>query len=145
MISFTPTDEQQMIIETVRRYACERVRPAAHDADESGKTPPEIVETGWELGLLPSAIPEQYGGFGDAPAALTGVLAAEEQGYGDLAMPLSLQTPTLFGIPILHCGTEDQKQKWLPKLTDATFFPAPAALIEPRWDFDPHALSTTAE
>jgi acyl-CoA dehydrogenase len=145
MISFTPTDEQQMIIETVRRYAGERVRPAAHDADESGKTPPEIVETGWELGLLPSAIPEQYGGFGDAHSALTGALAAEELGYGDLAMALYLLTPNLFGIPILHCGTEDQKQKWLPKLTDATFVPATAALIEPRWDFDPHTLSTTAE
>ena len=56
MISFTPTHEQQLIIETVRRYANERVRPAAHDADESGTTPPEIIATGWELGLLPSAI-----------------------------------------------------------------------------------------
>jgi alkylation response protein AidB-like acyl-CoA dehydrogenase len=121
------------------------VRPAAHDADESGTTPPEIVETGWELGLLPSAIPEQYGGFGDAHAALTGALAAEELGCGDLAIGLYLLTPNLFGLPILHCGTEDQKQHWLPKLTDATFVPATAALIEPRWDFDPHALHTTAE
>jgi acyl-CoA dehydrogenase len=145
MISFTPTHEQQLIIETVRRYANERVRPAAHDADESGTTPPEIIATGWELGLLPSAIPEQYGGFGDAHSALTGTLAAEELGYGDLAMALYLLTPNLFGIPLLHCGTEDQKQKWLPRLTDADFVPATAALIEPRWDFNPHALGTTAE
>lgn len=145
MISFTPNDEQQLIIETVRRYAAERVRPAAHDADESGKTPPELIETGWELGLLPSAIPEPYGGFGDEHSALTGALAAEELSYGDLAMALYLLTPNLFGIPVLHCGTEEQKQHWLPILTDATFVPATAALIEPRWDFDPHTLSTTAE
>jgi alkylation response protein AidB-like acyl-CoA dehydrogenase len=145
MISFTPNDEQQLIIETVRRYATERVRPAAHDADENGATPPEIIETGWELGLLPSAIPEQYGGFGDEHSALTGALAAEELGYGDLAIGLYLLTPNLFGIPLLHCGTEEQKKQWLPKLTDATFVPATAALIEPRWDFDPHALGTTAE
>src|SRR6266542_2597650 len=145
MISFTPNDEQQLIIETVRRYATERVRPAAHDADESGTTPPEIIATGWELGLLPSALPEQYGGFGDAHSALTGALAAEELGYGDLAIGLYLLTPNLFGIPILHCGAEEQKKQWLPTLTDATFVPATAALIEPRWDFDPHALSTTAE
>src|SRR6266508_5645532 len=145
MISFTPNDEQQLIIETVRRYATERVRPAAHDADESGATPAAIVETGWELGLLPSARPEQYGGFGDAHSALTGALAAEELGYGDLAMALYLLTPNLFGIPLLHCGSEDQKQKWLPRLTDADFVPATAALIEPHWDFNPHALSTTAE
>jgi alkylation response protein AidB-like acyl-CoA dehydrogenase len=145
MISFTPNDEQQLIIETVRRYATERVRPAAHDADEEAKTPTEIIETGWELGLLPSAIPEQYGGFGDEHSALTAALAAEELGYGDLAMALYLLTPNLFGIPLLHCGTAEQKQRWLPKLTDAAFVPATAALIEPRWDFDPHALRTTAE
>jgi alkylation response protein AidB-like acyl-CoA dehydrogenase len=145
MISFTPNDEQQLIIETVRRYASERMRPAAHDADESSATPSAIVETGWELGLLPSALPEQYGGFGDTHSALTGALAAEELGYGDLAIGLYLLTPNLFGIPILHCGTEDQKKQWLPKLTDATFVPATAALIEPRWDFDPRALHTTAE
>ena len=49
----------------------------------------------------------------------------------------------LFGIPLLHCGTEEQKKKWLPRLTDADFVPATAALIEPRWDWSPHALSTS--
>ena len=145
MIAFTPNDEQQLIIETVRRYATERVRPAAHDADESGAAPPEIIATGWELGLLPSAIPEAFGGFGDEHSAVTGALAAEELGYGDLAMALHLLAPNLFGIPILHCGTDEQKKKWLPRLTDADFVPATAALIEPRWDWNAHALGTTAE
>src|SRR5439155_1301197 len=91
------------------------------------------------------ALPEQYGGFGDAHSALTGALAAEELGYGDLAIALYLLTPNLFGIPVLHCGTEEQKRQWLPRLTDATFVPVTAALIEPRWDFDPLALHTSAE
>ncbi|MFL5804985.1 MAG: acyl-CoA dehydrogenase family protein [Roseiflexaceae bacterium] len=145
MISFTPTDEQQLIIETVRRYAAERLRPAAHDADESRTTPPDLIGKGWDLGLLPSAIPEQYGGFGESHSALTGALAAEELAYGDLSMALHLLAPNLFGIPLLHCGTEEQKQRWLPRLTDATFAPYTAALIEPRWDFDPLALQTSAE
>jgi alkylation response protein AidB-like acyl-CoA dehydrogenase len=145
MISFTPTEEQALIIETVRRFATERVRPAAHDADESRATPPDILARGWDLGLLPSAIPEEYGGFGEAHSAITGALAAEELAYGDLAMALYLLTPNLFGIPILHCGTDAQKQRWLPALTDAAFTPYTAALIEPRWDFDPQALRTTAE
>lgn len=145
MISFTPNDEQQLIIETVRRYATERVRPAAHDADEHGATPPELIATGWELGLLPSAIPEAYGGFGDEHSAVTGALAAEELAYGDLPMSMYLLAPNLFGIPVLHCGTDEQKKKWLPRLTDADFVPATAALIEPHWDWSPHALSTTAE
>jgi alkylation response protein AidB-like acyl-CoA dehydrogenase len=145
MISFTPDDEQTLIIETVRRYATERVRPAAHDADESREIPAALIDTGWELGLLPNAIPEQFGGFGEAHSAVTGVLAAEELAYGDLALALTLLTPNLFAIPVLHCGTEAQKQAWLPRLTDAEFPAATAALIEPRWDFDPKALQTVAE
>jgi acyl-CoA dehydrogenase len=43
MIAFTPSDEQQLIIETVRRYATERLRPAAHDADEQRETPADII------------------------------------------------------------------------------------------------------
>jgi alkylation response protein AidB-like acyl-CoA dehydrogenase len=145
MISFTPSEEQQLIVETVRRFAAERMRPAAHDADEGRVTPPELLTRGWDLGLLPSAIPEEFGGFGESHSALTGALAAEELAAGDLAMSLYLLTPNLFGLPILHCGTDKQKQQWLPILTDAAFKPYTAALIEPRWDFDPLALHTTAE
>ncbi len=63
MISVTPSEGQQLIIDTVRRDAGERVRPAAHDADETRTTPPELIAKGWDLGLLPSAIPEQYDCF----------------------------------------------------------------------------------
>jgi len=121
MISFTPNDEQQLIIETVRRYATERMRPAAHDADESGATPAAIIETGWELGLLPSALPEQYGGFGETHSALTGALAAEELGYGDLAIGMYLLTPNLFGIPIQIAAT--LATKVLPISVNDAIFP----------------------
>jgi alkylation response protein AidB-like acyl-CoA dehydrogenase len=145
MISFTPSDEQNLIIETVRRYAAERLRPASHDADERRETPAGLIAKGWELGLLPSAIPEQYGGFGEEHSALTGVLAAEELAYGDLPMALYLLTPNLFALPLLHCGSEEQKQTWLPRVIEGDFAPYTAALIEPRWSFDPYALETTAE
>jgi alkylation response protein AidB-like acyl-CoA dehydrogenase len=145
MISFTPSEEQQLIIDTVRRYAVDRMRPAAYEADEKRAIPSDIIARGWDLGLLPSAIPEQYGGFGETHQALTGVLAAEELGYGDLSMALYLMTPNLFAIPILHFGTEEQKERWLPRTVEGGFAPYTAALIEPRWSFDPHALHTVAE
>jgi alkylation response protein AidB-like acyl-CoA dehydrogenase len=145
MVSFSPSEEQQLILDTVRRYATERMRPAAHDADEARATPHEIIAKGWDLGLLPSAIPEPYGGFGESHSAVTGALVAEELAAGDLSMALYLQTPNLFAIPVLHCGTEAQKQQWLPPLAEGTFTPYTAALIEPRWSFDPHALDTVAE
>jgi acyl-CoA dehydrogenase len=145
MVSFTPGEEQQLIIDTVRRYAVERLRPAAHDADERRATPPDLIAKGWDLGLLPSAIPEQYGGFGETHSAVIGALAAEELAYGDLAMALELLAPNLFALPILHCGSEEQKARWLPQLAEGAYAPYTAALLEPRWDFDVHALRTTAE
>jgi alkylation response protein AidB-like acyl-CoA dehydrogenase len=144
MISFTPSAEQQLIIETVRRFATERMRPAGHDADESRSTPADIIARGWDLGLLPSSIPERFSGFGDEHATLTGALAAEELGYGDLPIALYLLTPHLFAIPILHAGTDEQKEHWLPIIAEGGFAAYTAALIEPRWDFDPTALHTTA-
>jgi alkylation response protein AidB-like acyl-CoA dehydrogenase len=145
MISFTPTEEQELIIATVRRFATERVRPLAHDADEGRTVAADLIARGWDLGLLPSSIPEEYGGFGETHSALTGALAAEELAYGDLALALYLLTPNLFGIPLLHCGTAEQRRRWLPRTTDSAFAPLTAALIEPRWDFDPQALQTSAE
>lgn len=144
MISFTPNDEQQLIIDTVRRFAAERIRPAAHDADEQRATPADLIARGWDLGLLPSAIPESYSGFGDEHSAVTGALAAEELAYGDLPIALHLLTPHLFAIPILHAGSEEQKERWLPTLAEGGFAPYTAALIEPRWNFDPHSLTTVA-
>ena len=144
MISFTPSEEQQLIMDTVRRFAAERMRPAAHDADEQRAVPSDIITRGWDLGLLPSAIPERYSGFGDQHCALTGALAAEELGCGDLPLALHLLTPHLFALPILHAGTDTQKERWLAPIAEGSFTPYTAALIEPRWDFDAHALHTTA-
>jgi acyl-CoA dehydrogenase len=144
MISFTPSEEQQLIIETVKRFAAERMRPAAHDADEQRAVPADVINKGWDLGLLPSAIPERYSGFGDSHSAVTGVIAAEELGCGDLPIALHLLTPHLFALPILHAGSDSQKERWLAPIAEGGFTPYSAALIEPRWDHNPYELQTTA-
>ena len=64
MINFEPTEDQQMIRDTVAAFAPEQIRPAARDADESGAIPEALVQQAWELGLVQSAIPEEYGGMG---------------------------------------------------------------------------------
>lgn len=144
MISFSPTEEQELIVDTVRRFAVERMQPAAHDADENRTIPMEVIATGWDMGLLAGLIPEAYGGFAAEQAAVSTILAAEELGYGDLSMALYLMTPHLFAMPILHNGTEEQKRRWLPGIVEGGFRPYTAALVEPRWDFNPAALATSA-
>ncbi|MGB9640656.1 MAG: acyl-CoA dehydrogenase family protein [Anaerolineales bacterium] len=144
MYSFEPSEEQKMLVDAINRYAVNDLRKKARDAEEEGNLPNDLIEKGWELGLLQASIPEAYGGFGEH-SALTGVLAGEELAYGDFAGALGVLTPALFALPILLCGTEEQKQTYLPPIAEGEWQPYSAAFIEPFLDFDPNDLRTKAE
>ena len=143
MFSFEPSEEQQMFIEAAHKFASKELREHAREADEHAELGQSVFASGWELGLLPASIPEQYGGFGER-SALTGVLAAEELAWGDLSGALALAAPNLVAFPVLLCGSEQQKGELLPQFCGDKYTPASAALIEPRYDFDSAALKTTA-
>jgi len=142
MVSFTPTDEQRMLVEAIHRYAELDVRPIAHAADEAANIPENVIKTGWEIGLIPASLPEDYGGFGQREA-LTGVLAAEELAWGDLAVALKLMAPALVAYPVLMFGTETQQRDLLPRFC-ADYPAMTAALAEPVLFFDPLVMQTTA-
>ena len=144
MYSFEPNEEQQMLLEAVGRYAENDLRPAGHDAEEEGVLPEKIVRLGWELGLLQASVPEKYGGFGER-SAVTGVMAAEEMAFGDLAGTLAVNAPSLFVTPILLVGSEEQKKEYIPPVIEMDWQPYTAALIEYAFDFDPLELKTTAK
>lgn len=131
-----------MLVEAIHRYAENNVRPIAHEADEASEIPPAVVKTGWEIGLVPAAIPDQYGGFGEREA-VTGALAAEELAWGDLAVAMKVLAPALFAYPVLMYGTEEQKKDLLPRFT-GDYVPMTAALVEPGVFFDPANVQTTA-
>jgi alkylation response protein AidB-like acyl-CoA dehydrogenase len=143
MYSFEPTEEQKMLVDTVARYATSNLRPASHDADEECQLPVNLIKKGWGLGVLQASMPEVYGGFGEH-SSVTGVLAAEELAYGDLAGALSVMSPGLFAVPILISGSEEQKKEYLPPIIEGDWTPYTAALIEPFYDNDPNDLKTTA-
>jgi acyl-CoA dehydrogenase len=144
MINFELTDEQKMIRETVAGFALEEIRPAARAADESGEISADLVAKAGQLGLVRGAIPEDYGGYGDTRSAVTGAIVAEELACGDLAIALHLLAPRLIAYPVLEMGTEDQRARILADFATDDFAPGAAALVEPRFDFDPIALATTA-
>jgi alkylation response protein AidB-like acyl-CoA dehydrogenase len=144
MYSFEPSEEQQMLVDAVGKYAENDLRPAAHEAEESRELPKKLISKGWEIGLLQASIPEAYGGFGDR-SAVTGALAVEEMAFGDLAGALAVTTPSLFATPILLAGSEEQKLEYLPKVIEGDWRPYTAALIEYAFDFDANDLRTTAK
>jgi acyl-CoA dehydrogenase len=143
MYSFEPTEEQKMIVAAAKKLAAKEFRSRMRNADEKGEPDPEWMREGWELSLLPGSISEQYGGFGEH-SALTWVLAVEELAWGDLSATLSLTAPNLVAFPVLHCGTEEQKHQILPAFSSEAYIYGSAALLEPRFDFDPYSLKTTA-
>jgi alkylation response protein AidB-like acyl-CoA dehydrogenase len=143
MIDFTLNEEQQMLTEAIHRYAVERMRKVFRDADEEGTVPADVLQAGWEIGLLPSSIPEDYGGFGEH-SAVTSAVATEEFAWGDLSLAISLLAPGSVAIPILKAGTEAQKEAHLPLYCEEEMPKVAAALTEPLIQFDPRELTATA-
>ena len=143
MFGFEPTEEQKMLVEAVHRFAENELRPAAHDADESGELPPEIIEKGWEIGILQASVPEAYGGFGER-SAVTGVLAAEELAWGDLSGALAIMAPGAYALSVLATGNEDQKTELIPPTIQAEWKPYATAFVEPEFDFYAGEMRTTA-
>ena len=144
MIDFEPTEEQALIIETVRQFAENEIRPCCREADESGAPPKNVVEAAHELGLVANALPEAQGGGGER-SAITGVLIAEELAWGDLAIALAILSPGLIGFPLSDYGSESQQNEILPGLMDGGFIPGSIAIVEPRFDFDVYHPHTTAK
>lgn len=143
MIDFTLNQEQTMLTDAIHRYAEERMRKSFRDADEEGHVPESVLRAGWEIGLLPSGIPEAYGGFGDR-SAVTSAVAVEAFAWGDLAITLHLLAPGSVAIPVLLCGTEAQREAHLPLFCEEHQPKVAAALTEPNILFDPRNLATTA-
>jgi acyl-CoA dehydrogenase len=144
MISFSPTEEQQMIVSMVKQFASDEMRKIYRECDECGAVPDSVIDTAWKMGLTSSSIPEDYGGSGGEHSAITGSLIAEELAWGDLSMAMHILCPALFVYPVLEMGTEMQRKKYLPLFCDEKYKAATAALIEPHFGFDPYSLSTVA-
>ncbi len=144
MISFSPTEEQQMIVSMAKQFANDEMRKIYRQCDEDGTIPESVIDTAWKMGFTSSSIPEAYGGPGGERSAITGSLIAEELAWGDLSIAMHVLCPALFTYPILEMGTETQRKKYLPVFCSDKYKAATAALVEPRFGFDPHSLSTAA-
>lgn len=143
MLNFELDQEQKMLTEAIGRLAKERMRKLFRDADEDGHVPPELVQAGWDLGLLPTVLPEAYGGLGDY-SVVTQAIAVEELAFGDLASTAHILAPNNVAIPLLLAGTDAQKEAHLPLFCEATPPAVTAAMQEPGLQYDPRHLKTTA-
>ncbi|AXI56736.1 (2S)-methylsuccinyl-CoA dehydrogenase (plasmid) [Pseudoseohaeicola sp. NH-UV-7] len=135
-------DELEMIREQFRRFAVEKVEPHAHDWHLKDELiPMEIIEELAEMGVFGLTIPEEYGGFGLSKASMCVVSEELSRGYIGVG---SLGTRSEIAAELILCGgTEEQKQKWLPRLASAETLPT-AVFTEPNTGSDLGSLRTRA-
>ncbi len=143
LFDLTPTEDQELIQQTMRRFAEEVLRPAAGRADDAMALPAEVLARASDLGLGALAVPERYGGAADGRSPVTWTLAAEELARGDMALAWALLAPVSVANLLMDHGTDAQRERWLPDLADEKRV-ATAALLEPRPLFDPRRLLTRA-
>jgi (2S)-methylsuccinyl-CoA dehydrogenase len=137
----------EMVQDTFRRFAEDRIRPVAeHIHRENADIPEEIIGGLAELGTFGLSVPEEYGGFssGGEGEYLGMVVATEELSRGSLGVGGSLITrPEILTRALVKGGTEEQKREWLPKLAAGEIMNA-VAVTEPDFGSDVAGLKTTA-
>ncbi len=135
-------DELEMIREQFRRYVVENVEPFAHDWHLNDELiPMKIIDELAEMGVFGLTIPEEFGGFGLSKASMCVVSEELSRGYIGVG---SLGTRSEIAAELIIAGgTQDQKQKWLPKIASAETLPT-AVFTEPNVGSDLGSLRTRA-
>jgi acyl-CoA dehydrogenase len=141
MVDFTLSEEQLMLQELAHEFAMDNVRPNAEHWDANSEFPIEAIKIAHELGLMNLHIPEAYGGMG--MGTMDEVLVQEEFAWGDPGFATAAYSNGLTAAPIITGGTEEQKAKYLGRLTEAPRI-ASYAVTEPGAGSDVASIQTTA-
>ncbi|MGR3508956.1 MAG: acyl-CoA dehydrogenase [Sulfitobacter sp.] len=136
------TEDERMIQQSARAYAQEKLQPRVIDAFANETTDPSIFREMGDMGLLGVTVPEQYGGLGGSYVSY-GLVAREvervDSGYRSM---MSVQS-SLVMYPIYAYGSEEQRMKYLPKLSSGEFIGC-FGLTEPDAGSDPAGMKTRA-
>ena len=137
----TLTAEEQILQETVRRFARKEIAPLVREMDEAQKMKPSLIAQLFDLGLMGIEIPVEYGGVGGS--FFSSILAVEEISAVDPAIGVLVDVQnTLTVNAVLRWGNEAQKQHYLPRMATDTV--CSYALSEASSGSDAFALTTTA-
>jgi alkylation response protein AidB-like acyl-CoA dehydrogenase len=136
------TDVQEEILSTVRTFVDKEIIPHATALEHADAYPQDIVDGMKEMGLFGLTIPEEYGGLGES--LLTYALVVEQIARGWMSVSGVINTHFIVAYMLMHHGTDEQKQKYLPKMalgeTRGAF-----SMSEPDLGSDVAAIKTRAK
>jgi len=136
------TDEESLFRQSVREFADQQIRPLSPEMDEKGKFAPELIQQFFDLGLMGIEVSEEYGGQGGT--FFNAILAVEELSRVDASAGVIVDVQnTLVNNAFLRWGTEDQKRRYLSRLSADTV--GAYALSEAGSGSDAFGLATKAE
>ncbi len=144
MFDLNPTEEQRMLRDSVREFGLDRLRPAAHDADDGCAAPTDLLSQANELGLASVGVPEELGGVVEQRSAVTSVLMSEALAQGDMGIAVACLAPAGVATALGLWGDADQQATYLPEMVGENPPAAAVAILEPRAMFDPFTLQTRA-
>ncbi len=140
-MSFELTETQKAIVETVRDFVENEVIPVADEMEHRDEFPEKIVEQMKEMGLFGITVPEEFGGIGES--LTTYALTVVELARGWMSLSGVLNTHFMGCYLINKFGTEEQKQRLLPKMATGEIRAA-LAMSEPEAGSDAQAIKTKA-
>jgi len=138
----TINEEEALFRQSVREFSGQQIKPLAAEMDEAGKFSPDLIKQFFGLGLMGISIPEQYGGQGGS--FFMSIIAVEELSRADASAGVIVDVQnTLVNNAIQIWATDDQKQRYLPRLASDTV--GAYALSEAGSGSDAFALATRAQ
>lgn len=141
-MEFRPTELTEQVAQTARDFANQYIRPHVMDWDESQEFPLSVFKEMGKLGLMGVLVPENYGGAGLGYFEYNAIIQEVAKVCGSIGLSLAAHN-SLCTNHILSFGTEEQKNKWLPKLATAEWIGA-WGLTEPNTGSDAGNMKTVA-
>lgn len=141
-MDFSLTKQENLFLQMIREFAENEVKPLAAEVDEQERFPMETVEKMAKIGIMGIPIPKQYGGQGGSTQMYSMAVEELSRVCATTGVVVSAHT-SLCAEPILMFGTEEQKNKYLPKLASGEWIGA-FGLTEPNAGTDAAMQQTTA-
>lgn len=142
MLNFSLSDDQIQLQELARKFAKEEIIPKAQHHDKTGEFPDKIAKKAWEVGLMNTHIPQDFGGMG--LGVLDGCIITEELAYGCTGISTAMEANTLAVAPVIVAGNPEQKKEFLGRLIAEPLFAA-YCVTEPGAGSDVSGIRTIAK